>query len=422
MLLACIGEKPELAASVSLDLFYQESCRKIFEAIVTLPDDRKPFAQYEMYRLVGAELAVAFTKAINDLPSVINAPYWLEVCGDYATEREAGRLASEIGTSLSGANDRTNLARIGQRLSELAVSRANTNRKTIGSLLPDVIDNLERAYASGGQIAGLTTGLRKLDILLGGLCPSCLYVVGGRPGVGKSSLLLQMALSVAQSGKPVLYVSLEMPTWQLAERAGQILSGVNVLSMRRGKATQSDFSRLGTAIATLKNVPLMLIDTVRDLPDLGVESAKAVSESGAAALFVDYLQLIHVPNFKENRTAEVTVISNSLKRLAMQLKIPVVAAAQLNRSNVREDRTPTLADLRDSGSIEQDADSVVLLHVKSGDLNAPRVQTDGLMLKNRAGECGYIPFFFDRPTTTFREVDEHAQEPNPTKPEPYRDD
>lgn len=407
LLLACAVEQPGILPQLETDLFYDTGARNVFAAMMDTGAEDPIELQVRLHRIVGPELAGKLSEHLDKLPSPAGWPYWRDELADLAVAREELRLKAELGEHAASGN-RSELDRIGRRLQELARERSTTDSRTVGTYLPEVIGRLETAFASGGEVSGLQTGFPTLDRVLDGLQPCRLYTIGARPSSGKTAMLLQIALNVAME-KPVVFFSLEMPGEEITERAAQHLAGVSTEGIRRGRANERDWQRLTDATRRLLKLPLVLVDDVRDLHSLLGQAAKDVRARGACALFVDYLQLIHVPGFRENRTSEVTLISSSLKRLAMELRVPVVCAAQLNRSSVRDGRTPGLADLRDSGSIEQDSDAVVVLHPKTAELHVPMVEIDAMLLKNRSGSCGAIRMMFSRPTTTFREVDTHAE-------------
>ena len=262
-----------------------------------------------------------------------------------------------------------------------------------------------RSRASGEQV-GIPTGFLDLDRMTGGLRSGQLIVLGARPSVGKSALALDVALHVARTSGPVLFVSAEMGALELGSR---VLSGGGVASdkLLTAKLDNLDFSRLEARRAELVDVPLMIDDSPGStLGTIRARARRQVSRGGLALLIVDYLQLIDGDGNRERREQEVAAVSRGLKALARELHVPVLAVAQLNRAvELRADKRPVLADLRDSGQLEQDADLVTFLY-RPGvyDLDADPGETELAIAKHRNGPTGIVHLVWLPSRMTFKDA------------------
>lgn len=271
----------------------------------------------------------------------------------------------------------------------------------------DVVDRsfsgFQRAIDFQGQISGLPTGILPLDDLLDGLQPSDSIIIAARPSMGKTALALSISWEVARTA-PVGFVSIEMANKGLVDRLACLVAGVDSQDFRRGRLGEQQVADTRQAFKDVSRSKLILSDRLRDVGRIEIEARRLKREHGIGLLVVDYLQLCDAPksgNRDRNREQAVSEVSRGVKAIAKSLNIPVVTLAQLNReSEKRKDKRPTLADLRESGSIEQDADVVLLLHrpEKSG----PPIQAGesvlGLMeinvAKQRQGPVGVIRAHF----------------------------
>jgi replicative DNA helicase len=269
----------------------------------------------------------------------------------------------------------------------------------------------------GGRLAGLPTGFVGFDDMTGGLEPGQLVIVAARPSVGKTVLGCNIAAHVAAGGSPVLFFTLEMTRREIAARILAARSGVPVSEMRAGTRERDDWDQMNTAVASSASWKLFIDDS----PAVSVAYVRAKARRiqrthGLGLLVIDYLGLMRGTG--DNRAQEVGSISRGLKALAKELKVPVVALAQLNRaSEGRLDRRPTLADLRDSGEIEQDADIVAMLHRESMHREAPEWEglAQLLIRKNRNGPTGECLLALDGPRMRF--TDYHGPCPVAARPE-----
>ena len=289
----------------------------------------------------------------------------------------------------------------------------------IKSILVRAVEKIDALYHSGDSITGLATGLADLDELTSGLQPSDLIIVAGRPSMGKTTLVMNIAEHAAiKSSKPVLVFSMEMPADSLAMRMMSSLGRIDQHRIRTGKLDDDDWPRVTSAVHMLSEAPLFIDDTAGLSPaELRSRARRLVKEHGSLGLIVvDYLQLMKVPGFKaENRTAEISEISRSLKSLAKELKVPVIALSQLSRAVETRggDKKPQLSDLRESGAIEQDADMVQFIYrpeyygiTQDEEGNSLLNQATIIIAKHRNGKLAEIPLRFIGHLAKFCDLDQ----------------
>jgi replicative DNA helicase len=270
--------------------------------------------------------------------------------------------------------------------------------KSYSRVLSDFLALTNDRYFSENKTAGIPTGFALLDEMTGGLQPGQLWVIGARPGAGKTAYAFQIAEYIARAGTPVAFFSAEMLAVELATRAVAADSKIDSLKIQNGYLAKQDFPRLTASIARRMKDPIFIDDRANmRLIDIQVGARRAVSEHGVRVAFVDYLQLIQEEEGSRNREDAVRRLSNGLKQLGKELGIAVVALAQLNRQSDGKDAKPKASNLRDSGSIEQDANTIVLLHAES------KNSATAIVAKVRGGKRGEIALDFDGPTTRFFE-------------------
>jgi replicative DNA helicase len=321
--------------------------------------------------------------------------------------------------------------------------------KTFGQATQLAVEMAERALNSGGHLSGVTTGLEGLNAKLGGLHRSDLLILAGRPAMGKTALATNIAFSAAQrllrdraegieatqsSGAAVAFFSLEMSADQLATRILAEQSGISSESLRMGRISSADFRNLARAAADLQELPLFIDDTPGlTIAALRTRARRLRRQRGIGLIVVDYLQLLQGSgrNANDNRVNEISEITRGLKTLAKELNIPVLALSQLSRAvEQREDKRPQLADLRESGTIEQDADIVMFVY-REEYYHAARKPEDGtekfqawlekanrieggaevLVAKQRHGATGSVPMMFHKATTKFSDPADDAYLP-----------
>lgn len=294
----------------------------------------------------------------------------------------------------------------------------------IGSAFGEVLSMANEARMNGGTLCGIGTGIGGLDAALGGLRPGTLLIIAGRPGMGKSALGVSIAYNVAASGKHVAFASLEMSSAELATRVLARVAQLDTSSIMRGDLTEDQFRAMHDTAAKLKQLPLSIDDTGGlSVGQLAGRALRMKRQGKLDLLVVDYLQLMRgsARRSNENRVQEVTEITNGLKALAKELEVPVVALSQLSRNvENRENKRPQLSDLRESGSIEQDADAVMFVFREEYYLAREQPSVDDakffewqaafracegraeiIVAKNRQGATSTVNLAYHAPTTTF---------------------
>ena len=382
--------------------FYRPANRHIFDAIRALYSGASPadtVTVADELRRAGLLAEVGGPEALhvlqNATPAISSAGHYAKIVQETALLRQLIYAAGDIAElAYSEPDDVVKaLDEAETKIFNVAEQRVTDSTRTIEELLPEVMDYLQETYDRGDIITGVPTGYTDLDELLSGLQPSALYIVGARPAMGKSSFLLGMATHVAQhAAKPVLMFSLEMGHQEMTQ---SILAGearVDRTKLRTGKLAESDWAKIGKAIGRLE-VPLFLDDNPRvTVMEIRAKARRIKARyGGIGMILIDYLQLMGGTGNSENRQLEVSEISRNLKILARELEVPIVAASQLSRQlEARADKRPMLSDLRESGSLEQDADVVMFLyrdevyHADSPDKGSAEV----IVAKHRAGPIG----------------------------------
>ncbi len=338
-------------------------------------------------------------------PATSNAGRYARIVEEHALLRRlisvAGEIA-EMGYSLP-EDVRATVDRAEALVFDVAERRITDSLAPIRELLDDSLIRLEMLYEKGDAITGLATGYTDLDDLLSGLQPSNLVIVGARPGTGKTSFALGLSAHAAlEANKPVVFFSLEMSHQEITTRLLSAEARVDSSRMRNGKLLESDWTKLSHAIGRMSDAPMYIDDNAQvSVMEIRSKCRRLKSKLGdLGVIVVDYLQLMSGRNSAENRQVEVSEISRSLKILARELETPVVALSQLSRNvEGRSDKRPILADLRESGSLEQDADVVMFLYRDElyNRESADRGLAEVLVAKHRSGPTGMLRLaFLDR--------------------------
>lgn len=401
--------------------FYRQANRVIFRSlqriyqrgdaadVVTLSDELKSSGKLE---IVGGMSYIA--QLVDVVPSASNIEYHIKIVQNKATLRRLISEASEIISDAYGAqNDEIEevVDRAERKIHEASSSRVNENAEDVPSILKGVLDDIEARIEQTSTVTGLRTGFASLDDKLSGMKPGQLIVMAGRPGMGKSSLMSNIACNGAiQHDYKVAIFSLEMTKNEIVERMLMSESRINSVKFRSGKFNDSDYRRLSEATGLLNMAPIHIDDTGGLTPlALRAKARRLDRRHDLDMVIVDYLQLMHVGNHQGNRQQEVSQISRSMKELAKEIEVPVIALSQLSRScEHREDKRPILSDLRESGAIEQDADVVLFVYrpaVYKGDVDSQGrdISQDAEIIigKQRNGPTGKIEGRFNGPIMQF---------------------
>ncbi|MDO8570543.1 MAG: replicative DNA helicase [Candidatus Daviesbacteria bacterium] len=385
-----------------LHFYRTEQHGKIFEAILALFEKREPIdlvtltdklRQSEALDLVGGPAYLA--SLVNIVPTSAHIEHYARIIKEHAIRRT---LISKATRLIENAYDESMpLANILDTAEQdiFAVSQESVKKDFVAlkDLLTISFDRLDELQKSSGKLRGVSTGFKDLDNKLAGFQESNLIIFAARPGQGKTSFVLNVAEHVAvKMGLPVGMFSLEMSQEELVDRIIVSKSEIDAWKLKTGKLEDNDFDRISSAFGELAEAPLFIDDTPGlSLAEIRTKARRLQMEHGLKLLIIDYLQLIHGRG-QENRVQEVSEISQGLKNLARELKIPVLAVSQLSRSvESRGVKKPQLSDLRESGAIEQDADVVMFIYREDQE-NLKDVTLD--IQKHRNGPTGEIKLMF----------------------------
>lgn len=357
--------------------FYRADHRYIFSVISELADTGKPFDVVTLSERLDSlgelknvgDLAYLATLA-NETPSSANIDAYAEIVRERSILRQLIRVGTDIandGYQSEGRNSRELLDRAEQKVFHIAdqSTRAKEGFTALPTLLTKVVDRIDKLYNEGSSITGLPTGFDDFDERTSGLQPGELIIVAGRPSMGKTSFAMNMAENVAIKTKQTVAIfSMEMPGDALALRMVSSFGRIEMQRIRTGKLTEEDWPRVTSAVSILAEAPIYIDDGSALSPtEIRARSRRIKREHGLGLIVIDYLQLMQVHGSSENRATEISEISRSLKALAKELEVPVVALSQLNRSlEQRPNKRPIMSDLRESGAIEQDADVIVFIY------------------------------------------------------------
>lgn len=357
--------------------FYRRDHQLIFRAIRELAERSRPYDAVtlgEWFESQGLAEQVAggayLVELASTTPSAANIVAYAEIVRDKAVLRQLIEVGTGIvndGFQPEGRDSGELLAKAEQEVFAIAEAgaRGRSDFTSVHKALSEAFDVLQTRYASGGSVTGLPTGYTEFDDMTAGLQPTDLVILAARPSMGKTTLALNMAEYAAmRTKKTVAVFSMEMSASQLALRLISSVGRVNATRLRTGQLEDEDWSRVTSAIRMLREVKVFIDDTPALSPEVLRSKARRLKrEHDLGLIVIDYLQLMAVPGNQENRATEISEISRSLKALAKELNVPVIALSQLNRSlETRTDKRPVMADLRESGAIEQDADLIVFIY------------------------------------------------------------
>ena len=394
----------EVFEFVKADDFYAPKHETIFNAILSLYSKGEPTdvitvtdeltKNGELVRAGGADYLHQLTSIV---PTAANAPFYAQIVAEKATLR---RLV-EVGTRIAqmGYSNEGEVVDLVNRAQEdvYAVSRAGTGEDYVPLFdsIEAAVQEMERAQSRGGDMVGVPTGFSELDSMTHGLHGGQFIIVAARPAVGKSTLALDFARNAAiKHKKPVIFFSLEMGRAEIAMRLLSAESRIWLQNMRKGDLSDNDWQRLAGVRGEINSAPLYIDDSPNlTLVEIRAKCRRMAQRVGLEMIVIDYLQLMTSGKKVESRQQEVSEFSRALKLLAKELNVPVVAISQLNRNSEKSDnKVPEISQLRESGSLEQDADVVILLHREAMfEKEHPRAgEADLILAKQRNGPTGTI--------------------------------
>jgi replicative DNA helicase len=424
------------------DDFYDEKNRAIFLAMLELFEKNSSIDFLTVSNVLDIEGKLDFVGGsaylaglVNSVPSAAHVVHYASIVKRKGTLRRLISVAGEI-TNLSYGEEgdiETILDSAEQKLFAVSQKYLKQNFVPLTDILHETFERLDYLHKNRGTLRGIPTGYIDLDKKLGGLQKSDLIILAARPSMGKTSLALDFARNVAVNHKiGVGLFSLEMSKDQLVDRLLSSESNVNLWKLRTGQLSDdgenSDFQRIGEAMGRLAEAPIFVDDTAgASVMEIRTKARRLQSDNKIGLIVIDYLQLMQGSSYNsENRVQEVSEISRSLKSLARELNVPVLALSQLNRAvENRPDKKPMLADLRESGSIEQDADVVMFISrqdmYKTNDADKTNI-AEITIAKHRNGPTGSIELFFDAEKTSFRNLDRSFSQTLPSASSLYQAD
>ena len=407
------------------DDFFLDQHRRIFERMIELGEAHQAIdlvtLTEELDRrgdLEAAGGAAYLAQLVDGVPHVSNLEHYARIVREKAVLRNLAHAAQAIQEQALEADEDADsiLDRAESFIFRLAEERFRAGFIGVKELIRENFERLERIFTEGRRITGLPTGYMQLDNLTAGLQPSELIIVAARPSIGKTSLALNFAENVAlRMGQPVAIFSLEMSKESLLLRLLASQARIDAHKFRTGRLGREDWRKMTETLGQLAEAPLWIDDSGSStVVEMGAKARRLKKDKGLSLVVVDYLQLISTRGRFANRNEEVSSISRTLKALAKELKVPVVVLSQLTRAPEREDRRPQLADLRESGAIEQDADVVLFIHrpnaFKPDQPEEERAKTEMIIAKQRNGPTDKVNFVFLNAYTRFEEAAPEAWE------------
>ncbi|MGH8080441.1 MAG: replicative DNA helicase, partial [Lysobacter sp.] len=406
--------------------FYRRDHQLIYRAIRELAERSRPFDAVtlgEWFDSQGLSEQVAGGAYLIELatttPSAANITAYAEIVRDKAVMLKLIEVGTEIvndGFQPDGRDSGEILAKAEQQVFAIAEAgaRGRTDFTPVTKALSEAFDVLQTRYANGGSVTGIPTGYTEFDEMTAGLQNTDLLILAARPAMGKTAFALNIAEHAAfRTKKAVAVFSMEMSASQLALRLISSVGRVNAQRLRSGQLEDEDWARVTGAIRQLREVKIFIDDTPGLSPEvLRAKSRRLKREHDLGLIVIDYLQLMSVPGNQENRATEISEISRSLKHLAKELNLPVIALSQLNRSlEQRADKRPVMADLRESGAIEQDADVIVFIYrddYYNKETSPDKGLAEVIIGKQRSGPTGSLKLKFFGEYTRFDNLSRDA--------------
>ncbi|MCL1877015.1 replicative DNA helicase [Candidatus Saccharibacteria bacterium] len=413
----------DIADKIHANDFYDPRHERIFAAMLRLYEKHMPvdlltltdeLKKTDDIKTVGG--AAYLSELTNYVPSSAHATSYAGITTNAATRRRLAKAGSTISEMAFDSKDdiKEILANAESTLYKVSENSEKSELVTIESILTESFDRMEELHRDKGKLRGIKTGFRDLDKLTAGLQKSDLIVLAARPAMGKSTFAQNLAFNVAsKENKAVLIFNLEMSNSQVVDRMLAEASGVDSWNIRTGQLSDEDFAKISEAMGEMAEAPIFFDDTPGlSVLEMRTKARRQAHKTPLGLIIVDYLQLMQGGGkYSDNRVQEVSEISRGLKLLARELDVPVIALSQLSRTvESRNPQIPMLSDLRESGSIEQDADIVMFLYRE--DYYNPDTErqhlTDLLIAKHRNGPTGKVELYFHPERLKFMTLDKRA--------------
>lgn len=420
---------PNILEQLKASDFYDPRHVDIFKGMTDLYTQHRPIDlmtltselknQKTLKRIGGAPY---LTELTNFVPTASHVEAYADLVAGAALRRRLIKAGTDIATEAYDGTKRIEdlIGKAEKNLFEVSDKTIKSDYNKLEDLLDEAYERIEELHRNKGALRGLKTGFRDLDKKTAGFQKGDLIIIGARPAMGKTTFAQNLAYNVATrngDGRGVLFFSMEMAKNEIFDRMISDIGGVDAWRIRTGNIENEDFARIGDALAEMSEVPLYLDDTSSmTVLELRNKARRAWHDHNISMIIVDYLQLLQGSDrYAGNRVQEVTEISRGLKTLARELEIPVIALAQLSRGVTgRDDPRPVLSDLRESGSIEQDADLVMFLHrpdyyKQNSDDFVPTNITELILAKHRHGPVGKVELYFHPELLRFMSLDKEHE-------------
>ncbi|MCC6219699.1 MAG: replicative DNA helicase [Deltaproteobacteria bacterium] len=403
--------------------FYQRAHKILFQVMLELAERQEPIdivtltESLRMSALLDSIGGIEYlSKLVDVVPTSANVEYYARIVKEMSLRRKVISASSEIATAAYGEVSDVDdfLDEAEQKIFAVSESRVKSGFVRVSDIVKESIKQVEQRYVSKEALTGVASGFAELDKLTSGFQESDLIIIAGRPSMGKTSLALSIAQHIAiEQAKTVALFSLEMSKQQITTRLLCSEARVSSSRVRSGKLGESDFPRLVDAASEITNANIFIDDTAAiSALEMRAKARRLYRQNPFAVMIIDYLQLMRVTNKRtERREQEIAIISASLKSLAKELNVPIIALSQLNRSvEGRQDKRPLMSDLRESGAIEQDAD--IIAFVYRDEVYHPDTQDKGvaelIIAKHRNGPIGTVRLAFIGEYTIFENLAEDA--------------
>lgn len=401
-ILGAIKERQELIDDFNITdkLFLNPLNKKFFEIMRNIHIDGKTIDPLLVFdKIQGTEIKdkISYFDSLETFYSS-NAEYYIMQQKEFIKLKELEMLQYFIKDWINEKKDSSEIVNLIDNKITNLLNTGNNNLVLIKDCLYDVIKEIEECYKLGGRIKGLCSGFSQLDFKLNGFNDELFYIIGARPSQGKTALILNIMRSIAKQEAPVGFLSCETPRNMLIKRLLAIETQVNSLAIRSGNLKNREFSNLTTGFSVINDYKIWIDDTCNMNLSYIKTQSRRMARGGIKIIFLDYIGLVQHENKKIPRWEQVGEISRACKNLARELKIPFVVLSQLRRET--ETKKPTLADLRETGDLEADADCVMLLHKER-----QKQDVEIIIAKNRDGATGSVNTRFNPETLTFYEIE-----------------
>ena len=400
--------------------FYSDAHRKIFKAIIDLSERSEPCDLITLSNILKDQKRIDqvggtayLASLVDNVASAANISYYVKIIKEKSVLRRLIGSATEIlNKSYDAGMDVDDILDEAEHaIFEISENKIRPAFHPIREIIRESFKTIERLYDKKELITGVATGFERLDELTSGLQNSDLIIIAGRPSMGKTAFALNIAQYAAlEAGVPVAIFSLEMAREQLATRMLSAEARVDSQRLRKGFLGETDWPKLTTAAGRLSDAPIYIDDTPAiTVMEMKAKSRRLKADAGLGLVVLDYLQLMRGSSFKDSREQEISEISRSLKALAKELSLPVIALSQLNRKvEDRTNRRPQMADLRESGAIEQDADVIAFIYrdevYNRSDDNPEKGMAEIIIGKQRNGPTGIVKLAFQEKYTRFENL------------------